>query len=159
MSIHAERRPQYVSHRTGAILTLVAMLASAAVLALALTGSFGSSDGGGAVAPGVQDAVAGGRALPVGTHAGVRGVPLPGETVSPVVAPRTTEATRGVGVSPVVSPRTSEATRGVQVGGRIGVRGVPLPAAASSAVAPATSPRTTESVDAGQFLKARPGAS
>lgn len=141
MSIHAERRPQYVSHRTGGIIALVAMLASAAVLALALTGSFGSSDGGGSVAPGARDAVAGGRALPVGTHAGVRGVPLPGETVSPVVA-----------------PRTSEATRGVQVGGRIGVRGVPLPAARSSAVAPATSPRTTEN-DAGQFLKARPGAS
>lgn len=144
MSSHAASRPQSGAHRTGAIITLLAMLASATVLALALTGSFEASDDGGAVAPNALDAAVGGRALPVATHAGVRGVPLPGP---------------GETVSPVVAPRTSEATHGLQGGGRIGVRRVPLPAARGSAVPTATSPRTGENVGAGQFLEARPGAS
>ena len=137
MSIHAQGTPQPVSHRTGALITMITALATATALTLALMGSIDLSGGGSAAAPSsmAPAGVGGGRAVPVGTRLGVRAAPP--QHVSGASATRT-------GVRGVPLPAT-----------RTGVRGVPLPARGA---APATSSPTTGGTVHSEFTTRHPGA-
>lgn len=153
MSIHAQGTPQPVSHRTGALITMITALASATAVTLALMGSIDLSGGGSAAAPSsnAPAGVLGGRAVPVGARLGVRAAPP--QHVSGVSATRI--GVRGVPLPAPGASATRIGVRGVPLPAtRTGVRGVPLPA---KAAAPARTPATGGTVGGG-FTTRHPGA-
>ncbi len=170
MSIHAQGTPQPVSHRTGALITMITALASATAVTLAVMGSIDLSGGGSAAAPSsnAPAGVLGGRAVPVGTRLGVRAAPsqhVSGASATrigvrgvPLPAPGASATRIGVRGVPLPAPGASATRIGVRgvplPATRTGVRGVPLPA---KAAAPARTPATGGTVGGG-FTTRHPGA-